>query len=57
MKAVNVEFPVLLDPEGDFAKKWSAISCPSTFIITKGNITYGVNAALEWDDPVIIQKI
>jgi len=55
MKAVNVEFPVLLDAEGDYAKKWSVISYSSTFIIdTKGNITYGVNAAIEWDDPVII---
>jgi thiol-disulfide isomerase/thioredoxin len=58
MKAVNVEFPVLLDDKGDFAKKWSVISYPSTFIIdAKGNIKYGVNAAIEWDDPAVIQKI
>lgn len=58
MKTVNVEFPVLLDQNGDFAEKWNVISYPSTFIIdAKGTIRYGVNAAIEWDDPEVIQKI
>ena len=58
MKKVNVEFPVLLDQEGNFAKKWNVITFPSTFIIDKeGKIQYGVNAAIEWDDPEFIKKI
>ena len=58
MKQVNVEFPVLLDQNGEFAKQWNVISYPSTFIIdSKGIIQYGVNAAIEWDDPEVIQKI
>ncbi len=58
MKKVNVEFPVLLDPDGSFAKKWNVITYPSTFVIdTKGNIRYGVNAAIEWDDNELIDKI
>lgn len=58
MKKVNVEYPVLLDPSGDFAKKWNVITYPSTFIIdSSGKIKYGVNAAIEWDDPEFIRKI
>lgn len=58
MKKVNVEFPVLLDKDGGFAKKWNVITYPSTFIIDKeGKIKYGVNAAIEWDDPEFIKRI
>lgn len=58
MKRVNVEFPVLLDKDGDFAKQWNVLTYPSTFIIGKdGEIKYGVNAAIEWDDPEFIKKI
>ena len=58
MKQVNVEFPVLLDKDGSFAKKWNVIAYPSTFIIDKnGAIKYGVNAAIEWDSPELIEKI
>jgi len=58
MKKVNVEFPVLLDKDGGFAKKWNVITYPSTFIIDKeGKIKYGVNAAIEWDNPEFIKKI
>ncbi len=58
MEKVNVEFPVLLDQNGNFAKKWNVITYPSTFIIDpSGKIKYGVNAAIEWDDPEFINKI
>lgn len=58
MKKVNVEFPVLLDKNGDFARKWNVITYPSTFVIDKnGQIRYGVNAAIEWDDPTFIAKL
>lgn len=58
MEKINVEFPVLLDKDGDFAKKWNVITYPSTFIIDKeGKIKYGVNAAIEWDNPEFIKKI
>ncbi|MFK5915089.1 MAG: TlpA disulfide reductase family protein [Woeseiaceae bacterium] len=58
MKEINVEFPVLLDKDGSFAKRWNIITYPSTFVIDKkGNIKYGVNAAIEWDDPELIKKL
>jgi thiol-disulfide isomerase/thioredoxin len=58
MKKINVEFPVLLDPNGNFAKQWQVITFPSTFIIgPQGQIRYGVNAAIEWDDPQVIEAL
>ena len=58
LKKVNVEFPVLLDPDGEFAQKWNVIAYPSTFVINKqGKIVYGVNAAIEWDTPDLIKKL
>lgn len=58
MKEVNVEFPVLLDHDGEFAKQWRVITYPSTFLIgPDGKIKYGVNAAIEWDSPELIQTI
>ena len=58
MKEVAVEYPVLLDKNGSFAKQWNVISYPSTFIIdTHGKIKYGVNSAILWDDPDLIDTI
>ncbi|MCW9030916.1 MAG: TlpA family protein disulfide reductase, partial [Gammaproteobacteria bacterium] len=58
MRMVKVEFPVLLDQEGNFAKQWNVIAYPSTFVIDKnGKIQYGVNAAIEWDDPELIKQL
>ena len=58
MKKIKVEFPVLLDQDGSFAKEWNVITYPSTFVIDKnGQIKYGVNAAIEWDSPEFIKKI
>ena len=55
-KEVNIEFPVLLDQNGDFAKRSNVIVFPSTFVIDKnGEIKYGVNAAIEWGDPELMR--
>ena len=58
MENVHVDFPVLLDHNGEFAQKWNVISYPSTFVIdTDGKIVFGVNSAIEWDDPEVVKKI
>ena len=58
LERVEVDFPVLLDEDGSYAKRWNVISYPSTFVIdTSGSIRYGVNAAIEWDAPELIDKI
>ena len=58
MQRVAVEFPVLLDSDGRYAREWKVISYPSTYVIDRdGVIRYGVNAAIEWDDPALVRKL
>ena len=58
MEKVAVDFPVLIDEDGSLSAKWKVLAFPSTFVIgPDGNIRYGVNAAIEWDDPDVVQKL
>ncbi len=58
MHQVQVDFPVLLDTTGEFAAAWKVVAFPSTYVIgPDGDIHYGVNAAIHWDDPEVINKI
>ena len=58
MNRVNVQFPVLIDPNGKLSQQWNVIGFPSTFVIGKdGKILYGVNAAIQWDAPEVINAL
>jgi thiol-disulfide isomerase/thioredoxin len=58
MQKVRVDFPVLVDPNGKTAQQWNVIGFPSTFVIGKdGKIIYGVNAAIHWDTPEVIEVL
>jgi len=58
MKEVNVDFPVLLDLDGQIAGKWKVVAFPSTFVIgPDGEIHAGVNAAIHWDTENVIGQL
>ncbi|MFP3873430.1 MAG: redoxin domain-containing protein [Thiohalophilus sp.] len=58
LQEVEVNFPVLIDHDGAEAARWRVIAFPSTYVIdAEGRIRYGVNAAIEWDDPQIIEAL
>ena len=58
MKKVKVDFPVLLDSDGNISKKWKVVAFPSTFVIgADGKVHYGVNAAIHWDTDKVIQQL
>ena len=58
MQEVEVNFPVLIDHDGAEAARWRVIAFPSTYVIdANGRIRYGVNAAIEWDTPQIIEAL
>jgi len=47
---IKVDYPILMDLNGDLSRKWKVIVFPSTFIIGRdGKIKYGVNAAIDWN--------
>lgn len=58
MQRVSVKFPVLMDLDGKVSQQWNVIAYPSTFVIGKdGRIHYGVNAAIAWDSPEVIDTM
>ena len=58
MEEVQVDFPVLLDPEGRVAAEWGVFTLPSTFVIgPDAAIVYGVNAAIPWDAPEVVEAL
>jgi peroxiredoxin len=58
LEQVQVDFPVLMDVDNQVSAQWNVIAFPSTFVVgSDGNIHYGVNAAIEWDDPEIIRLL
>ena len=58
MQRVSVKFPVLMDLDGKVSQQWNVIAYPSTFVIGKdGRILYGVNAAIAWDSPEVVDTI
>jgi len=58
LERVNVHFPVLLDTDGRVSADWNVLVYPSTFVIgPDGKIRYGVNAAIYWDSPEVLEKI
>ena len=58
MQMVDVDFPVLLDLDGQYSSKWNVLVYPATFVIGPDNrIAYGVNGAIEWDSPDVIKQL
>jgi len=58
LREVEVNFPVLIDRRGAEAARWQVIAFPSTFVIdAQGMIRYGVNAAIEWDNPEVVSTL
>ncbi len=58
LERVRVAFPVLLDETGHVSADWHVLVYPSTFVITpSGKIEYGVNGAILWDSPEVIDQL
>lgn len=58
LQTVNVHYPVLLDEEGRISGQWNTIILPSTYVIgPDGQFAYSVNAAIEWDNPKVVEAM
>jgi len=58
LQQIDVTYPVLLDETGQFSAFWKVVAFPSTFSVgADGKIYYGVNAAIHWDNPQIIDAM
>ena len=58
MQGVQVDYPVLLDPDGEIAGQWKVVAFPSTFVIgPDGKLKYGVNSAIHWDADEVVREL
>lgn len=58
LSQANVDFAVLLDPEGRAAKAWKARILPASFVIgPDGRVRYSVVGEINWSDPQVVSRI
>lgn len=54
LKRVEVDFPILLDPDGSASRDWGVFSFPSSFLLDRqGRVRYTLNKAIDWHTPEI----
>lgn len=58
LKKVNVDFTILMDPDGQAIAAWKVFVAPSTFIVDpQGRIRYTLQGGAEWDAPQYVEKL
>jgi thiol-disulfide isomerase/thioredoxin len=51
-------FTVLLDSRQTAARRWGALTFPTSFVVDpEGRLRYAVEGAVEWDDPKVASQI
>ena len=57
-KIIRVDFPLLLDRDGQASEDWQVVVYPSSYLVDKsGEIRYQVTGMLEWDAPEVVRVI
>ncbi len=55
---VPVDFPVLLDSDGEVLNAWKVFAAPANFILNKkGEIIYTLYGAIDWDSSEMVDKL
>jgi thiol-disulfide isomerase/thioredoxin len=58
MARVDVDFPVLIDADGEVARAWRVFAFPSSFLVDRaGRVRWSVNSAIPWDEPAVLALI
>ena len=57
-KKVPMDFPVLMDRDGQVSKAWKVYAFPSSFLIDRtGRVRYSINTGAVWDAPDVMDKL
>ena len=57
-KIIRVDFPLLLDRDGQASEDWQVVVYPNSYLVDKsGEIRYQVTGMLEWDAPEVVRVI
>ncbi|MDX1795664.1 MAG: TlpA disulfide reductase family protein [Hydrogenovibrio sp.] len=55
---IQVDFPILMDLDGQVSAKWKVFAFPSSFIVDRqGNIRYSINAGNIWDSEEMLNYL
>jgi peroxiredoxin len=55
---IKINFPLLLDTEGEVIEQWMVSAVPTTFILdSEGQIRYALFGGLEWDSDEVLSKV
>lgn len=55
---VPMDFPVLMDRDGQVSKAWKVYAFPSSFLIDRsGRVRYSINTGTVWDAPDVMEKL
>lgn len=58
LATLKLEFPILLDPEGENTRRWKVYALPTTFLLDgEGRIRYVLKGGAEWDEGEALQAI
>ena len=58
LRQVPVNFPILLDREGDLLKPWKVFAFPTSYVVDKrGRLRLGLFGSIEWDSPEAVAQL